>query len=665
MKKSFLSPVALSALVLALAGCGGESGNLINENESDGVTTSTSCSTSNTTCLGFVLDYPVAGLNFTCSSDNVNSFVTVLSANAVTGACKLGDTVNFSIQGRNTQNKLSLGSLDLNSITKVKVSDAQVSVLDLATALTGQAPQSLSQSDNTIKVAMALVKIFQAIGVQQAQNVSGDIQPISLTEEFKAGLSGATGSVTVNDYLSGNYANIIRNWVDVSGISDQDAFDSVVKLANQSTTGIYLSDILPFTSASLTNIQSLIDFSGLQGFNGRAISGDTSRQMIGNMYAITDRSGFGFGYGMQWKGVPVDTNASNGGTATTSPLLRINLLAQVKPVKMTATDQKNWLDPLSKRILSTAPFRFNVADDASNTTIFSINQGKLLNSVIFVASETAYKNVTKSETGIPADYTKWSQSGNTGNYEGTLEISKISPVSFLDRRVFKTLKNSNPNERYYFPLYADLEFKFSDTTITPVKLGIVIDENGDIRTNLGATPTDAEADNLSSRNLCSTVDSNMMGSNGVQQYRIGTTGAANFETTDKSLTLRLILADPIFKKLEGVIAGFNQTLNVTGTSGSVSPSGIKLNINNLLSGSTEGNLATITNFSNTSAEWANVYSAYQRVYNTIADNSNSIADSTDAEKALAKRTTGTITTAVTLPACYIAMLPAMVKPAAP
>ena len=112
MKKKILISTALTALVSALVGCGGESGN-INEDTNNGVTTSTSCKTTDANCQSFYMVYPIAGLNFDCSSDKVNHFVTAQSGNAFTGACKLGDTVNFSIKGQTADKQINLGSLDL------------------------------------------------------------------------------------------------------------------------------------------------------------------------------------------------------------------------------------------------------------------------------------------------------------------------------------------------------------------------------------------------------------------------------------------------------------------------------------------------------------------------------------------------------------------------
>lgn len=47
----------------------------------------------------------------------------------------------------------------------------RLKVMDMATALTGVAPASLSQNDPTIRVAMALVKLFQSVGLERGDNV--------------------------------------------------------------------------------------------------------------------------------------------------------------------------------------------------------------------------------------------------------------------------------------------------------------------------------------------------------------------------------------------------------------------------------------------------------------------------------------------------------------
>ena len=85
-------PFAATALVMALSGCGGESANVTPE-VYDESTANGSCKTRTTGCVEFALDYPLNGLNFTCSSDTKNRFTTLFDPNggAATGACKAAD----------------------------------------------------------------------------------------------------------------------------------------------------------------------------------------------------------------------------------------------------------------------------------------------------------------------------------------------------------------------------------------------------------------------------------------------------------------------------------------------------------------------------------------------------------------------------------------------
>lgn len=143
MKKRIIVPFAFSALTLLLSGCGGESSK-INEDPTKGttgVTSNTSCDINTSNCLQFVLDYPIAGVNFNCSSDIVHNFATKFDSNAVTGACKLGDTVSFYVQGEASP-KISFGDIKLDEISKLKMPTlARIRVIDMAIALTGKTPQ--------------------------------------------------------------------------------------------------------------------------------------------------------------------------------------------------------------------------------------------------------------------------------------------------------------------------------------------------------------------------------------------------------------------------------------------------------------------------------------------------------------------------------------------
>ncbi len=108
-------------------------------------------------CVEFALDYPVDGLNFTCSSDTSKTYITMIEpkSNAATGKCSEGDKVHFFIQEK-TDQYIDLGTVSLSDIGMVSTAGAgypRLSVLDMARGLTGRQATSLSSSDETIQVA--------------------------------------------------------------------------------------------------------------------------------------------------------------------------------------------------------------------------------------------------------------------------------------------------------------------------------------------------------------------------------------------------------------------------------------------------------------------------------------------------------------------------------
>ena len=184
MKNILTFTLIIAAMMTA---CGGESAK-INEDPTKGITVTknASCDVTADDCLQFALDYPVAGLNFDCSGDKLNHFATKLDGNVVTGACKLGDEVSFYIQGESNARKVSLGTVKLDNISKIKLATPpRIRLIDIATALTGKPAASLNQGDETVRATMALVKILQGIGLESGDNVIGDIQPTELTIEKK------------------------------------------------------------------------------------------------------------------------------------------------------------------------------------------------------------------------------------------------------------------------------------------------------------------------------------------------------------------------------------------------------------------------------------------------------------------------------------------------
>lgn len=648
INKKILLPFALSTLAILMHGCGGESAK-INEDPTTGVkgvTTSTSCDITADDCLQFALDYPVAGLNFDCSSDTVNHFATKLDSNIVTGACKLGDTATFYIQGESSARKINLGAVKLDDISKLKLSTLpRIRIIDFATALTGVAPSSLSESDGTIRVAMALVKILQGVSTTQ-DNVVGDLQQITLTNEKKDQLSEISKDISVSELKNGEYAEILKPWVDIAQVTDQQAFAMLKQLLNISNSGVWQAELPIYKpSTGMTASDGGVTPDGFFGCNKAkyddcmSAGSNNLLHSMGSFLLLSDRQGYTLGYGEQWRG-----NATISSGLVITPYILTTL---VKPTKIQLDAQTAWLDPISREINSNQPLRFSATNKQTEDLL--LTQGKLMNGATIAGTEAIYRQVIKAKDTDSID-TKhlglWQQSIGGEAYRGVIDIYKVNPSSYLDKKIFTTEANVKSGKAYVFPLYATLNFKFQDTSIPPVNVGIMIDENGDIRTDIkkDATATDMSGNCAKTQNI--NPDGTVTDEYGETQYRIGTTGATLFSTNDKSVTVRMILSNPKFATVDGAIFGLNIS---DGT-------GAKINIHNLLDGQATG--ITLTNFTNNTVTWSNSYAYYQKTYIRIYDdentNKNQYVKPTDAERELAKRYSGTVSITIAdqnIPAC--------------
>ncbi|WHP05205.1 MULTISPECIES: putative pilus system protein FilF [Acinetobacter] len=648
INKKILLPFALSTLAILMHGCGGESAK-INEDPTTGVkgvTSSTSCDITADDCLQFALDYPVAGLNFDCSSDTANHFATKLDSNIVTGACKLGDTATFYIQGASSARKINLGTIKLDDISKLKLSTLpRIRIIDFATALTGIAPSSLSESDDTIRVAMALVKILQGVSTTQ-DNVVGDLQQITLTNEKKDQLGEISKDIGVSELKSGEYAEILKPWVDISQVTDQQAFTMLKQLLNISNSGVWQAELPIYKpSTGMAASDGGVTPDGFFGCNKAKYDdcmnagSNNLLHSMGSFLLLSDRQGYTLGYGEQWRG-----NASISSGLVLTPYILTTL---VKPTKIQLNAQNTWLNLISREINGSQPLRFNATNESTEDLL--LTQGKLMNGATIAGTEAIYRQLIKDwDISIDAKHLGlWQQTIGGEAYRGVIDIYKVNPSSYLDKKIFTTEANVKSGKAYVFPLYATLTFKFADSSITPkeVNVGIVINENGDIRTDIKKDPTTTD---MSGNCLTAFAkdDGTYLDTDGVTQYRIGTTGAALFSTNDKSVTVRMILSNPKFGLVDGALFGLNIS---DGT-------GAKINIHNLLDGQATG--ITLTNFANNAVTWSNSYAYYQNTYIRIYDdentNKNQYVKPTDEERELAKRYSGTVSINIAdqnIPAC--------------
>lgn len=636
MKNKYLLTIALSTLMSGLTACGGESANIIPEKNNNS-TVNGSCTAGASNCIQFALDYPFDGLNFSCSSDTQNTFVTLmdLKNGVATGTCNYSDKVNVFLLGK-ADKRIALGSFPISNIALVSTDQIpRLTVLDIAKGMTNRDATVLDPSDATVKTAMNLVKIIQALALQQKSiNTKTDIQALYMNDSIRESLDKITSSVTAQQMVNGEYAAIIKPWLDVSVISDADAFAVVSQLLNISNAAVYQPEFSLF-STSGSVMSSLTGSDGLTGCNKDvcAANDTTTKHLFGHFMLLTNRQGYTFGSGVQWRGL-----AKSGLTSIAG--VNAELLRSYKPTRMTALPQNHWINPLNKRIDQ----NYYIGVDDPNSDDLIINQGKLYNDYMIAGKEKFYKLLTQKTTVTAEDLKdlgQWQQRyGISDTFKGSLDLFKVYPITYLDKQVFKSSNNVSTGENYIFPLYADLTFKFTDTSVPSLKLGIVIDEKGDIRTNMKPAATDTD---MSTVSCDTTVGSNLKDSNGVQQYRLGTTSRAFID--DRAISIRMILGDEALKSVNGALIGVNSTIQISATGEKIVVGGALVHLQNLLNASTGSTeRITFTDSAGGVVKWANSYASFQKVYN--ANNTDETTDDT----ALAKLSGGTLE--MSLAPCY-------------
>ncbi|WP_180076568.1 hypothetical protein [Acinetobacter sp. YH12106] len=610
MKNKILFPFAISTLLMALSGCGGESANVIKE-PGDEATENGACTPGETNCVEWGLEYPLDGLNFNCSGDTENTFITLFdSKNGVaSGTCQKTDNIEFSIQSFGS-NKINLGQIKLSDYASFSAQTQlpRLSVIDIASGISGRRVGDLVPTDPTVQVAMRLVKILQALALQEGRIVNpSDVQPLYITEEMRKNLAKISGNISLTDT---DLATKIKDFIDISQISDEVAFATVKKLVTIANAAVYQPEFSLFSTSGVIG-SNLTGSDGLVGCNQSPcdIKNKNTKYLFGHFMLITDRQGYTFGSGLQWRDtqskVAKENLSSLGG-------VNAELIRKVKPVQMTADPQSSWIHPTSKTI--NMPYRLNVANNATQLELY---QGRLLNDYVIAGKEAFYKVVTDKkslDTSDQANLGLWRLQADGENYTGSIDLYKIFPISYLDRQVFKTAQNVADGEKYIFPMYANLEFKFTDTTVSPITLGIVIDSNGDVRTNMQSSNNFA----TDPVNGCQgdVLADTLLDHQDIQQYRLGTLGRAF--VADKAVSMRLILANEKFGNINGALVGVDSRIQSSPDSrDSIVIGGALLNLSNVLDTNVGQNgRVTFLNSAGDGVQWANTYASFQKVYNS-------------------------------------------------
>src|SRR5690606_5812892 len=145
-----------------------------------------------------------------------------------------------------------------------------------------------------------------------------------------------------------------------------------------------------------------------------------TKYLFGHFMLITDRQGYTFGSGLQWRDtqskVAKENLSSLGG-------VNAELIRKVKPVQMTADPQSSWIHPTSKTI--NTPYRLNVANNATQLELY---QGRLLNDYVIAGKEAFYKMVTgktQLDASDQASLGAWRLEADGDQYNGSIDLYKI------------------------------------------------------------------------------------------------------------------------------------------------------------------------------------------------------------------------------------------------
>ncbi|MFV5491715.1 hypothetical protein [Acinetobacter sp. ASP199] len=639
-KNKIILPFAFSAMAILLQGCGGESADVIPE-KYDSSTINGACIGTRPGCIEFALDYPLQTLDFYCGDDTKQTFITTYDVDkgVATGACKVGQSITFYILGKD-ERRVDLGSFSMNQIGNVtsKSHYPRMNLLDIAEGIRKtNSAGNLSQYD----IAIRLVQLIQAMGLNSDQLRSAtEIYPVAINDDIRAGLDQLDEDITVEKIKTlsdQDFDALLKTWLGPTTITKEQAKQVLQALLNISNAAVYQPEFSLFSTESIgsyvTGSEGLV---GCSNLNRECSLKDTElTHILGHFILMTDRQGMTFGSGLQWKG-KIESTTQNPGDFTTIGGLNAHLIRSIKPVQMTADAQNSWIDPETKQIANTPGYLFKVGDSTSEK--LKIEQGRLYNDYMIAGKERFYKVLTGKSVSYnlneneKRDLGLWQQTGGSLNFAGTMDLYKIYPITHLDRRVFKTQNNVQDQETYFFPLYGDLKFTLTNDSNRTINLGIVIDENGDIRTNI--KPATAKVDECSAEFNPSTMQTTYSvegpedAVETVQQYRIGTVSRAFVPSavrkkTDNTLSVRLVLANEVLGDLNGALIGMNSTIKTStdGSSESIVVGGALVHLTDLFNVRVTGDgtntpkpTISLTDSEGNTVKWANSFASFSQVY---------------------------------------------------
>lgn len=659
MKKYGMDRVfALSALCVALVGCSGGSNNLNNPSSANTVS---ACSGSD--CVPFEFtDDPVVGLNYTCGTVQNVTDATGL------GYCPNDTDLTFYLKAAQGTRRVVLGKVHVNAIRASdddESSGGNAPLLRITPRDLVPSPTAFSALDDksiNAKVALNITRLLHALRERKKDSnnniLETELEPyianapvnrIVIKDELKVGIDKLTKDVEASEFSQDTLETTLAPWLTASKlklINAETAEARLMKTLLGLKAGLYtgspaVSTPNVGTSAGSTVINGTVFNTSTLGLGVEGVeTGDNNKRTTMAIYMMTDRSGATIGQGLKWAGTA--------GTTETAYSLYIN----ENFVKMRPASEDAGFHPITNQVRALKWVTESTSTIPSQTV--DIYQGLLVRNFVMAGSDPLYRRYMALKDGVALPdkaVGSWlqpeAQSADgqliTREHRGTATLTKGSSVNtFLDRQAWLTKDTVASGQTYVFPLHATLTFTYGAGTVgcdtdgcTDLpSMGITILESGDIITDRSSNSPDSVANCSPVANMETLKDAT-----GVQEYRIGTIRAAYPIVANGNqlfVSPMIVLSGTQFGALDGIQIG---TV--------VLAPRVKINITPLASavvGQVDTPLLTVTNASTKDASatgtdkavWANVYHAFLSIK----------TEQTDAQKALAKKAKGVLTTAV-------------------
>jgi len=608
--------------------------------------------------MQFIVDAPVAGLNYSCSVNGV----TVNDVTTATGiaTCPLSSVATFFIQASGGTRQITLGNYLVKTIPVLNSGAANPNNLLTVTPV-DLVPSAAAATSLTDSVAAGAVNIAQLLETLRSTSfpyiATEPTSRLVLDSTTTAQLDKSlTTDIASADIISGVFANETQFKTLLSNLNR--TLVSTADTTTRFTQGLQAIQAGSYWSSPLVIITLSSTTNNAASTATLASASDPNDQALLGLFNVIDRSGNNIGQGVEWNGSILPTSSSTSNTSTAYNLITGSTPTRLQlPTVGSSVTSPSFINPVSNYVIPAnfawVPTAYaldasgNWIVDTSHVTNLgttSFSNGRLLAGTYIVGSSQLWQNATGNAATVTPptnELATWSQTvSGSSHYQGNVTITKVRSVdTFLDPSVYTTANNVGHGNTAVFPLYATLTFKYTNSTncTTGCVLGtqgIAILANGNIITDM--------------KQECSAVDpTSYKNANSTQQYPIGIVGAAFDGITnlsDRFISPIISLSGSQFGVLNGLQMGTlglapSSKINVVGV-----PSGNISITDNTNTYSTQNGVTTVTQTGEQSTAAANYANAYD-VWSSLKTSPST------GDKIAIARSAGTVT--IALSKCYV------------